>query len=149
MILPFPFLYLRNWFYKKPVKEVIPDNNYQEVLLEIEKSKATNSQIMEDIRMESFLNREVVNLFFDYESYRIHISQHGIYTIYDENTAKYKTQEAINNYKTEVFNKLKQEAYNKAEDIPLTLEQCNDPNYFTLFTRSEIEKRKNKLKQNI
>ena len=96
------------------------------------------------------LNRSTVNSFsawnsFDWMPIPFSISC----IIYDKETAKFKNQEDINKYKAEVFDRLKEEGIEKAGDIPLSLEEIerieSNPWEYTIFTRCELIKRKNKL----
>lgn len=152
------FLYFskrRNTLVSKPIikeeKEIEP--NYYDFLLEVEKGKAKNNQILADMRLKSDLNRDAIDSFFawNYFDNTIHISKSYIMVLYDEETAKFKNQEDINKYKAEVFDRLKEEGIEKANNIPLSLEEIerieSNPWEYTIFTRCELIKRKNKLKK--
>jgi len=155
-----PPLFLSNFFksqkkipnkVEEPIK-IKPD--YNQFLLELEKDKAKNNQILADMRLQSDINRDVLESFFNWDSMKITISVGKGYCIYlhDEQTAKFKNQEDIDKYKKRLFKELEEEVIEKASDIPLSLEEIEHiethPWEFTIFTRSELIKRKNKLKQN-
>lgn len=151
-----PPLFLSNLFRKKNTLSEIEEPlkkepSYSEFLLKLEEGKAKNNQILADMRLQSDINRDVIDSFFNWDSMKITISVGKGYCIYlhDEQTAKFKNQEDIDKYKKRLFKELEEDAIEKASDIPLSLEEIEHiethPWEFTIFTRSELIKRKNKL----
>lgn len=137
----------------KEEKKVEP--NYYDFLLEVEKGKAKNNQILADRRLKFEINRDAINSFFawNYFDFVIRIDKGYCITLYDEETAIFKNKEDINKYKTEVFNKLKEEEIETARDMEISLEEIeyieSHPWEHTIFTRCELIKRKNKLKYEV
>lgn len=133
----------------KEEKKVEP--NYYDFLLEVEKGKAKNNQILADRRLKFEINRDAINSFFawNYFDFGLHINKGYCITLHNEETAKFKNQKDIDDYKREVFNRLRDEEIEKANDISLSLEEIahieTHPWEFTVFTRCELIKRKNKL----
>ena len=136
---------------EEPVKN---EPNYYDFLLELEKGKAKNNQILADMRLESDIRRDVLESFLNWNNMTMNIiiSKGYLIILHDEETAKFKNQEDIDKYKKELFKELQEEYLKEAWDIPISLEEIerieNNPWEFSLFTRSELIKRKNKLKQN-
>ena len=112
-------------------------------MIEYRQTVITEKERLDDaiLKFEFELKRQSVDEFLSWDHRKISTSQSSVfYEIHHEESAKYKTQESVNEFKQKHFNKYKDEALAKVDPHVFdnaTIEDLNDMAFLMFLTRCE------------